>query len=71
MTRLLIVLAMLIVVSACAFKPIKPWDRGVLAQESMRPDGHPFIKMMDDKIYFAREASSGGQGVGGGGCGCN
>ena len=26
---------------------------------------------LDEHIYFSKEASSGGQGVGGGGCGCN
>jgi uncharacterized protein DUF4266 len=26
---------------------------------------------MDDHIYFSKEGSTGGQQVGGGGCGCN
>jgi hypothetical protein len=26
---------------------------------------------LDDHIYFSKEASTGGNGVGGGGCGCN
>jgi hypothetical protein len=25
----------------------------------------------DDHIFFSKEASTGGSGVGGGGCGCN
>lgn len=58
-------------ISACSIKTVKPWERGVLARESMKPDGYPLIKGADDKIYFSKEASSGGQGVGGGGCGCN
>lgn len=71
MLRLILILLCIFYLSACAIKPLKPWERGILAQESMRPDGHPFIKLAEDKIYFAKEASSGGQGVGGGGCGCN
>jgi len=33
------------------------------------PDKLEFF--LDDHIYFSKEASTGGQGVGGGGCGCN
>jgi hypothetical protein len=31
----------------------------------------PIEQATDDHIYFSKEASSGGQGFGGGGCGCN
>ena len=31
----------------------------------------PLEAAVDDHIYFSKEASSGGQGFGGGGCGCN
>jgi hypothetical protein len=31
----------------------------------------PLESSADDHIYFSKEASSGGQGFGGGGCGCN
>ena len=49
----------------------QPWQRGTLADYTMRPDRDPLIGPMTEHIYFSREASSGGQGVGGGGCGCN
>jgi hypothetical protein len=35
----------------------------------MQPDQHDAA--IDDHIYFSKEASSGGRGFAGGGCGCN
>ena len=34
-------------------------------------NGYKLIDTTDDHIYFSKEASSGGRGFGGGGCGCN
>jgi hypothetical protein len=50
---------------------VKPWQRGTLADITMRPDRDPIGIAMDEHIFFSREAASGGRGVGGGGCGCN
>ncbi len=49
----------------------QPWERGTLADYTMRADRDKLEGAMTEHIYFSREASSGGQGVGGGGCGCN
>ncbi len=49
----------------------RPWERACLARPAMRFDGAPLDLSFDDHIYFSREASSGGRGFGGGGCGCN
>ena len=68
---IVLLLGLSIVLAGCIIQPVKPWERDVLAQESMRPDAHPLVKMADEKVYFSKEGSSGGQGVGGGGCGCN
>jgi hypothetical protein len=60
--------------SACKYlepKPVKPWDRDILARPEMQPDADPMESLMDDKIYFSKEASRGGASIGGGGCGCN
>jgi hypothetical protein len=51
--------------------PVKPWQRGTLADPIMRPDRDPIGQGMIDHVYFSREAASGGSSVGGGGCGCN
>jgi hypothetical protein len=49
----------------------QPWERGVLAQRCMRLDGYPLEGALADHTYFSKEASSGGAGFAGGGCGCN
>ena len=55
--------------AACA--RVEPWDRDVLARPEMQIVSDPLEAAVDDHIYFSKEASSGGQGFGGGGCGCN
>ena len=50
---------------------VRPWERGLLADPAMRLLANPLEAEMDDHIYFSKEASSGGRGFGGGGCGCN
>ena len=50
---------------------IEPWDRDVLARPDMQLVSDPIEAATDQHIYFSKEASSGGQGFGGGGCGCN
>jgi hypothetical protein len=67
--RPLACLALLLLASGCA--GAKPWERGELAKRCMRFDGYPLEAALDDHIYFSKEASSGGAGFAGGGCGCN
>jgi hypothetical protein len=50
---------------------VQPWQRANLADYTMRADRDPLSGAMADHIYFSREASTDGRGVGGGGCGCN
>jgi hypothetical protein len=50
---------------------VKPWEKDVLAQESMQFPQDKMFSFSDDHIFFSKEASTGGNGVGGGGCGCN
>lgn len=57
-------------VSGCANLGVKPWERDLLAKESMALS-HAVDNALDDHIYFSKEASSGGKSFGGGGCGCN
>lgn len=77
MQRLRIVfqaVAMLIaamLVSGCASMGAKVWERDILSKQSMQLDQPALDHSMDDHIYFSKEASSGGRGFGGGGCGCN
>ena len=50
---------------------VKPWEKDVLAQQDMQFPQDPMFSYSDDHIYFSKEASTGGNSVGGGGCGCN
>lgn len=49
----------------------KPWEREFLANRQMLIDPASLDQKNLEHIYFSREGSSGGWGVGGGGCGCN
>ncbi len=57
--------------TACSSLGVEPWERDVLAKEEMELVTDPLEAAIDDHIYFSKEASSGGRGFGGGGCGCN
>lgn len=59
----------LLALAGCA--GVQPWERDVLARPEMSLDNAPLDSAIDDHIYFSKEASSGGRGFGGGGCGCN
>ena len=72
MTRRIAVMAvMLLVGSGCTSMGVQPWERDVLAKEEMQLTTDALEAATDDHIYFSKEASSGGRGFGGGGCGCN
>ena len=57
--------------TACSHLGVKPWDRDLLAKPDMTNEKDHLSQSFDDHIYFSKEASSGGRGFGGGGCGCN
>ena len=68
-TFLILALPLLIIGSGCT--NVKPWQRGTLADYTMRADRDPLGTAQAEHIWFSREEASGGRGVGGGGCGCN
>jgi hypothetical protein len=61
----------LIMLALAGCASVQPWERDVLARPEMSLDNAPLDAAIDDHIYFSKEASSGGRGFGGGGCGCN
>lgn len=67
--RALLVLGLSAVAGGCAI--VRPWDRDLLAEKKMSLNPSPMIHAVDDHIYFSKEGSTGGNDVGGGGCGCN
>lgn len=68
-TAVLAAALLLFAEAGCA--PVKPWQRGTLADPIMRADRDPIGDSLIDHVYFSREAAAGGRSVGGGGCGCN
>jgi len=65
------VLTLTLLSAGCSTMGVEPWDREVLAKAEMQLTTDPLEAATDDHIYFSKEASSGGRGFGGGGCGCN
>ena len=59
------------VLSACSSIGVKPWERDLLAKQSMQLNSEPEVTAFHDHIYFSKEGSSGGRTYDGGGCGCN
>jgi len=68
---LILLLAVTLLNVGCSSMGVEPWDRDVLAKAEMQLTTDPLEAATDDHIYFSKEASSGGRGFGGGGCGCN
>ena len=50
---------------------VQAWQKAALAEPAMQFPQDGMQGFADEHIYFSKEASSGGNGVGGGGCGCN
>ncbi len=69
--KILTIIISLILLSGCSSMGVEPWDRDILAKEEMQIPYDALEAASDDHIYFSKEASSGGRGFGGGGCGCN
>lgn len=67
----LLSLLALSLITGCSSLGVKPWERGQLAREEMTMEADALDLSLDEHIYFSKEASSGGQGFAGGGCGCN
>jgi hypothetical protein len=68
---LIAILLALGLVSGCAERPVQPWEKAALAEEDMRFSANSVEQAFDEHFYFSKEASSGGRGFAGGGCGCN
>lgn len=67
MTRCLVLAAVLL--AGCV--RVQAHQRGYLAQPAMNPEAAPLEQKLDTHVQEYREGSIGGNGVGGGGCGCN
>jgi len=71
-TALLIPPLIATTLGGCAsIEPVAPFDRGHLAEEGMLWEESPRNAKLKGHVYTSKEASSGGSGAAGGGCGCN
>lgn len=64
----LVLASFLVSMSACA---VAPWERGNLAKRNMSISPNPSHAALRSHVFDSKEASSGGTGGAGGGCGCN
>lgn len=69
MYKIIILVVSMLLLTACS--TVQPWEKDLLAKPSMALVTSDIDNALDEHIYFSKEASMGGQGVGGGGCGCN
>ena len=57
---------------ACqSMESVAPYDRGYLAENGMQWESDAREAKLAGHVYTSKEASSGGAGAAGGGCGCN
>lgn len=71
MRRLLALSLAAALLAGCSITPPKAWEKDLLSRPAMLMDGDPLDQRFTQHIYASKENSSGGNGVGGGGCGCN
>jgi len=69
--KFIFLFSLLVFFSSCEIQPVKPWQRGTLAKPEMQLVADELENFLDEHIYFSKEGATGGQGIGGGGCGCN
>ena len=69
--RKLALLALAALLAGCATEPVQPWQRGALARRDMSLERDPLARKYYVHLHDSKEAANGGEGVGGGGCGCN
>jgi len=64
-------LTMLLLAGCSTVQTVQPWEKGILSRPEMTFEVDRLESGFVEHTYFSKEASSGGSGVGGGGCGCN
>jgi len=67
LTGILLVVAL----CGCGTATVQPWERGILARDEMQWQPDVMDANLRNQVYASKEASSGGSGAAGGGCGCN
>jgi hypothetical protein len=69
--RAALIAALSFAAAGCAMvQPVQPWEKGMLTKPGMSFESDPLDVRFSEHVYSSKEGSSGGSGVGGGGCGC-
>ena len=68
LSPIITVISIVLMLSGCT--AVKPWERGTLAKPQMALEPYPMQSVIRSHNYGSREAASGGNSAGGGGCGC-
>ncbi len=72
MIKSVVIAVSLLLLSGCSIQDVQPWEKETLAKDTMKNGaGNSLFSKFENHIYFSKEASKGGGGVAGGGCGCN
>ena len=61
----------LLVIVLCGCETVQPWERGILSKDEMKWQPNVMESRLRNQVYASKEASSGGTGAAGGGCGWN
>ena len=70
--KALFLLLPLLMLGGCSLiQPVQTREKGILSRPEMTFEADRLESAFVEHVYFSKEASSGGSGVGGGGCGCN
>lgn len=72
MIKCITIMTIIFLISGCSIANVKPWEKDTLAKDTMTNNaGNKLFTKFESHIYFSKEGSKGGDGVSGGGCGCN
>lgn len=69
--RLSIAVSASLLLACQTMESVAPYDRGYLAESGMQWESDAREGKLAGHVYTSKEASSGGAGAAGGGCGCN
>ena len=70
-TTFFVIIYNLLLQSCSSIEEVDAWDRGYLADQTMQWEMNSRETRLEGHVYTSKEASSGGAGSAGGGCGCN
>ena len=70
-TRMIQLAVLLLILSSCSLRGVEPWERDILSAADMQFSQTDLSQNMSRQFYSSKEASHGGAGFAGGGCGCN